>query len=155
MIKVRPAILEDMDWLLEQLKLFSSFYETKYPLFGEEDFVRNGLATMMTNHLVLVAEMFEPELLTGKKPVGFIAGLLVPHIFNPAINCLSETFWWVQPEFRNTRAGYLLIKEFVEYGKKNVNWILCTIEENSPINPDALLFRGFKLKERNYLMEVV
>ncbi len=148
MIFVRPADETDLDWLVVQLKLFSDFYSTKKPLFGREEFVRDGMKAMIASHFVAVAEKEHVG------PVGFIAGLLVPHIFNPMIRCLSECFWWVQKEYRHTRAGYLLLINFVDFGKKNADWILCTIEEHSPINPSALLERGFTLKERNYIMEV-
>lgn len=145
---VRTAVVNDLDWLVQELKLFSDFYKTKHPLFGHEQFVREGMVTMIEKHLVLIAEK------EGVGPIGFIAGLLVPHIFNPLIRCLTEAFWWVKEEFRSSRAGYLLLMEFIEFGKQNADWILCTIEEHSPINQEALTDRGFKLKERNYIMEV-
>lgn len=160
MITIRRAKLEDLDWLIGQLRLFSAFYDSKKPLFGDEKYVREGLTTMIDKHLVLVAVHRADHLdsrcgCTEGHPVGFIAGFLIPHVFNPAITCLSETFWWVQEEHRRSRAGYMLLKEFIEFGKKNVDWILCTIEEHSPINPSALMNRGFKLKEQNFVMEVV
>jgi hypothetical protein len=153
MIRIRRAKQDDLDWMVGELKLFSAFYDSKKPLFGHEGFVREGMTGMMKNHLVLVAER---DGLEGGdyRPVGFIAGLLVQHIFNPLIRCLSETFWWVEEKHRTSRAGFMLLQAFIEFGKQNADWILCTIEENSPIGPDALLARGFKLKEKNFVMEV-
>lgn len=148
MITIRRGKPEDMDWLIQELKLFSAFYDTKHPLFGHEQFVREGMTSMIEKHLVLIAEK------EGIGPVGFIAGLLVPHIFNPLIRCLSETFWWVEEKHRRGRAGFMLLQAFIDFGKQNADWILCTIESNSPVNPNVLLDRGFKLKERNFVMEV-
>ncbi len=149
MITVRRATLNDMEWLVQELRKFAVFYNSKHSLFGHDQFVREGLAVMIDKHYVVIADK------EGVGPVGFIAALMVPHIFNPLIRCLTEAFWWVQEEYRNTsRAGFLLLKAFMEFGKQNADWILCTIEEVSPINPEALLKRGFKLKERNFLLEV-
>lgn len=149
MIHIRKAEPDDMDWIIDQLKLFSEFYTSKLPLFGDEAYVRENMLLMMDNHVVLIADK------AGYGPVGVMAGLLVPHPFNPTIRCLSETFWWVAKDYRASRAGYLLFKEFVRVGQELADWILCTIETHSPVNPDALTSRGFKLKEQNFVMEVV
>lgn len=148
-ITVRPAIVEDLDWLIEQLKSFSRFFGSKIPLYKSEHFAREAMTKMMTDHMVFVAWK------EGIGPVGFIAGFVIPHIFNPTIRVLNETFWWVPEEHRGTRAGYLLLKAFIDFGKEHADWILFTLEDNSPVNEVALLNRGFKLKEKSFLMEVV
>lgn len=145
---VRPATTGDIPWLTEQLKLFSDFYDTRIPLFESEGFVKDSLRKMVLDHVVLVAE--KPEGL-----IGFIGGFLMPHTFNPKITCLTETFWWVAEEHRQSRAGYLLFKAFSNFGEENADWVLCTLEEKSPVNPNALLKRGYTLKERSFMMEVV
>ena len=148
MIKIRPATTDDLEWLIEQLKAFSLFYGTKNGLFSTEQFAREGMTTFMEKHVVFVAE----KDFVG--PIGFIAGLIIPHIYNPTIRVLNEAFWWVPEQHRHSRAGYLLLKAFIEYGKANADWILFTLEADSPVNEFALIDRGFKLKERSYLMEV-
>lgn len=144
---VDRASEKHMDWLIGQLKAFSAIYASKLPLFGDEDYARNALAVLIKDHLVLVAEK-------NFEPVGFIAGLVTPHFFNPDIRVLSETFWWVAPEHRRSRAGALLLQKFVQWGEMNADWITCALEAHSPVNPDALLKRGFVLQERSFLMEV-
>ena len=80
--------------------------------------------------------------------------MIAPHIFNPKIMTLTEVFWWVKPEHRGSRAGRDLIEEFILWGKENVDWIITTLEENSPVNDSVFLNRGFKPKERSFIMEV-
>lgn len=148
MIRIRPATTDDLDWLIHELKEFSLFYGTKNGLFSTEEYTRHGMTTLMKDHLVFVAEK------DYVGPVGFIAGLYSHHIFNPTIRVLTEAFWWVPEQHRRSRAGYLLLQAFVDFGKENADWILFTLEHNSPVNPNALIDRGFKLKERSFLMEV-
>lgn len=148
MIRVRPAISSDIDWIVQELRSFSDFYRTKKPLFQDEKYAKEFITNAIHEHVVFVAE----KDFVG--PIGFIAGLLIPHIFNPTIRVLNEAFWWVPEAYRHSKAGYLLLKEFIEFGKKNVDWILFTLEEGSPVNEFALIDRGFTPKERNYLMEV-
>lgn len=78
----------------------------------------------------------------------------MPHVFNPQIKVLSECFWWVKPEYRGSRAGALLFKNYVEWGKANVDWVTMTLEAHSPVRPEALIKRGFRLQETTFLLEV-
>jgi hypothetical protein len=88
MILVRPAETRDVPWLLDQLQAFSAFYGTKRPLFAGE----HARATiprwveMPDAFPIFVAE-------DGGAPAGFIAGAIHPHLFDPALLCLSELFW--------------------------------------------------------------
>src|SRR5690242_19177309 len=44
------------------------------------------------------------------RPIGVIGGLINPNIYNPEVMCLAEILWYVLPEHRGGRAGYLLLK---------------------------------------------
>ncbi len=147
-IKVRLASLDDLDWLASQSKLFCEFFGTKRSLFKDEAHTRACLKNTIENHILFVAERTDVGL------VGFIGGIVMPHIFNPDITCLIETYWWVAEEYRGTRAGLMLLNEFVEYGKAHTDWVLMTLESGSPVSDRCLLKRGFQLKEQNYLLEV-
>lgn len=146
-MRIRKANSEDIDWLLSELKIFSKVYTTKLSPFGDEAYVRPGILHLIENHLFLIAEL-------ASQPVGLIAGYVSPHFFNPKIRTLSEIFWWVSVEHRNSRAGFMLLREFMEWGKKNVDWITVALEKKSPVSADALLKRGFELQEHSFLMEV-
>jgi hypothetical protein len=147
-IKVRRAVDGDLEWLLTQLRAFSRFFDSKFDLFGEEDHARKVVTNMVENHVVFVAEDSVKGLL------GFIAGYKATHPFNPKIRVLSENFWWVSEEHRGSRAALVLLNAFVEWGKANVDMICMALEAISPVNPDCLAKRGFKLQERAFTMEV-
>jgi hypothetical protein len=147
-IKVRRALSFDVEWMLEELKSFSDFFGTKIPLFGDANKASDILHSLVKNHYFLVAEC------PIRGELGFIAGLLNPHILNPDIIVLSELFWWVKEEHRGSMAGSLLLKDFIEFGKNNADWIICTLEKDSPVNEEAFIRRGFHFQEKSFLLEV-
>lgn len=89
----------------------------------------------------------------GDGAVGFIAGMLSEHPYNPKITVLSELFWWVAPEYRGSSAGARLLQAFEDYGRANAQWVVMTLETKSPVDPRSLERRGFKHFESSYLME--
>lgn len=146
-IIIRKATVNDLDWIVTEVVAFSEFYGSKKRLAVDGEYVRNGLINLVNNHLVLVAQ--SREVLAG-----FIVGMVTPHIFNPTIRTLCEMFWWVTIPFRNSRAGYLLLKEFINYGKTVADWITMCSVSNSPIKDGTLERYGFRMIERSYLLEV-
>ena len=152
-IKVRKGCPDDLGWLLPELQEFSLFFGTRRQLYSDTEFVKIGLMEMMRNDVFLVAER-EADAEGPVTPLGFIAGIVRPHMMNPAITCLNEVFWWVKESERKSRAAVLLFNEFVAWGKENVDWIFFALEAHSPVNEDALIDRGFRLQERNFIMEV-
>lgn len=146
-VTVRPALASDAAWCVDQLKDFADFYNSQHSLFGDREYAISSFQNKIEKHLVYVAER-DGDL------VGFISGYITPHIYNPQITVLTESFWWVVPEHRGSRAGYLLFKNFVEFGKENCDWVITTLESHSPVRDDFLLRHGFKLKEKSYIMEV-
>lgn len=146
--KVRGAALSDLDFILGELKKFADFYESKSSLFGPDDNYNSAIISkLISEHLFLICEHDQDG------SVGFISGTMAPHFLNPNIKVLSEVFWWVRPEYRMSRAGLLLLNAYVDYGKENCDWVTITIEDKSPINDKSLIKRGFKLKEKSFLME--
>lgn len=146
-VYIRRGDLKDIDWMVAQLKEFSRYYGSKRALFGDEAYARNGLVETIKKHLVLVAEK-------DGAPVGFIAGLVSPHLYNPEIRILCELFWWVMPGHRGGRASPMLLDAFVEWGKEHADWITFGTTEKTPIKESSLIRRGFHLQETSYLMEV-
>lgn len=145
-ISVRRAVPSDADWMLPELKSFSAFYGTKRDIFPDDEFAKSRVKFLIDQHIIFVAEKNG----TG---IGFIAGLYTPHLFNPALIVLSEQLWWVKESHRGSRAGLMLLNAFTEFGKVNCDWMTMTLEANSPVNDACLKRRGFKLQERQYLME--
>ncbi len=151
--QIRSATIEDLDWLIEQLKKFSSFYGTHFALFGDEEGSKRFVTNLITNHVVLLAEY-------DNEPLALMAGYLGPHIYNPQIKVLSEMFWWVREEARGTFRGAAacsrLKSAFEERAKtENCDWIILTLIENrSPLKETNIIKSGYHLHERSYLMEV-
>lgn len=159
---VREAQLADLDWLIQQLRLFSDFFSSKIPLFpADESYARGQLSAMIEKHYFRIAEVQDNRAVLGasgqplgEARAGFIAALLSQHWFNPALTTATEIFWWVSPAFRGTRAGALLLVDYIRWAKKNSHWVAFGLEENSPIKDATLIRHGFRLKERSFLMEV-
>lgn len=147
-ILIRTADLNDLDAVLIELKKFSDFFQSKHQLFGaDEAYNRNLISGFIKDHLFYVADH-------GGQIVGFIMGMVTPHLFNPKIRVLTELFWWIKPEHRGSRAGAMLLKAFTDFGKANCDWVIMTLEEISPVKKESLLKRGFKTKETAFMMEI-
>lgn len=146
---IRPANLLDVPWLLDQLRQFDHFFNAKKSLFPKD----TEVATRILEGLITTQPFFVAADTVGR--MGFIAGAVAPHPYNPDLLMLSELFWWVAPEFRGGSAGARLLKHFIVYGiESDVDWIVMTIENGTPIDPASLERAGFRLHERSYLMEV-
>lgn len=81
------------------------------------------------------------------KYTGAIGGLLLPNIFNPDLKALSEVFWYVLPEYRNTRSGLLLLDAFDKCGQEKADETSMCLLMGSPIATKSLEKRGFEMKE--------
>lgn len=151
MTMIRPATADDVTWLLEQLRDFDKFFGGKRSLFPSDPAVaRAVVAELVDQHPFFVAQREDTDV-----RLGFIAGALAPHPYNPELVVLSELFWWVDPLFRrSSSAGARLLDHFVRFGQANADWIQMTLEAQSPIDAGALERRGFVLKERTFLFEV-
>lgn len=155
-ITVRRAIEGDIPWMLDELKKFSDFFGTRIPLF-DPNTAKGTLSQILENHVVFVAVREQEALGTGVSvflPIGFIAGAQVSHPLNPAIRVFAELLWWVQEEFRGSRAGAMLLEQFTAYGREHADWITMTLEAKSPVNPAVLERKGFRHQESSFVMEV-
>lgn len=152
-LTIRGAAPDDLGWILTQLKEFSEFMGTAHPLFGDEEYAADLMLSMMREHLLLVADK------EGQGLVGLVAGFYLPHPFNPKIRSLTETFFWVAKEFRQTFAGGLaatrLLDEFVAWGQKRADQITFSREMHSPFSERNLIRRGFRQAEQTYILEVI
>jgi RimJ/RimL family protein N-acetyltransferase len=147
-IQVRRADADDIPWLVSQLECFNQFFAARRSLFDEAYTRDKFLPPLISHHLVLIAVGAAGD------RMGFIAGMIMPHLFNPSIRTLMELFWWVSPEHRGSRAGLMLLNAFTDWGKANVDWVTLSLEHDSPIKEESMVKRGYRLKERAFLMEV-
>lgn len=148
MIRIRQARLDDVEWILAQVSDFSKFYGAAFDLSGNKEHGRKYISFLIEQHFVRVSEI-------DGKLTGLIAGLVVPHHFNPDLKGLNELLWWVPDEFRKTGSGKLLLEAFLMYGEHNgFDFISFTLEDNSPVRESTLTSRGFRMKEKTYIKEV-
>lgn len=157
MIRVRSAVADDVPWILEQLRAFDAAYHAPRSLYPREDYAQIMLRQLIdvgpfwvAEH-ILSADPEEHRPYTVSWPVGFIAGMVSGHWMNPEIQVLTELLWWVDPQFRGTRAAALLLEEFVAFGREHCEWIICAIGRETQVNPRALERHGFEAFEQNYL----
>ncbi len=146
-VYIRAGTIGDIPWMLGQLKELQLFFGSKKSLYHEESAI-SGLKTIMKTGLVLVAEKES----VGR--IGLIIGAITPHLFNPNVIVLAELLWWVDPAYRATSAGYLLLSEFVSWGKENVDWITFSLQSITPVNESTIKRFGFRHIEACYLIEV-
>lgn len=146
MIKIRQAYKADVPWLFTQCEEFARFYGSKISLAGNPEYGRQFLTELVEKHFVRIGEH-------DGLAVGFIAGTVGPHHFNPDIIQLTELLWWVQPKARTSGVGMRLFEEFMNFGETECNWITFTLEEISPVSDRFLLKRGFRMTEKAYLKE--
>ena len=144
---MRQAVVSDIPWLLEQLKEFETFFNSSLKMYPDPKYAEEFLMAFIGEHFFTIA-------LDDDKPVGFVAGFISGHLFNPKIRTLSEVFWWVSPEHRGSGAASMLMNEFIRYGKQHSDVIHFSLQENTPVSPNHLLIKGFKLREKCYVMEV-
>lgn len=161
-VTARRAAPDDIPWMLDELEQFADFFMTppdapplRHCLWPTRAAAAPMLARLIETQPVLIAERSDYAA-PGAVPerVGFIAGVLAPHPLNPDIRVLSELFWWVVPEARGTRAGALLFQAFEGIGQRSADWIIMTLEAHSPVKPETLTARGYRLHERSFLKEV-
>lgn len=143
---IRTFKMTDLPWLVKQLKDFADFYGTKKSLFLSATNTESLLKNLGINHVMFVAEK-DGEL------QGFIAGYFNPHPYNPEIKVLNEAFFWVEPNKRGSRAAIKLLDRFVGFGKRFADFVSLTLEDESQMSEKHFIKRGFKLKERNFLLE--
>ena len=149
-ILVRPVAHSDVPWLLDQLRTFDAFFNTKYSLLPSE----------AAAHVMLTDWIDHPEqypfwvAVHHDTPVGFIAGVMHPHFYQRSLTCFTELLWWVVPEYRSTSAAYTLLAQFVTYGRAHAQWITMVLGTRTPVKSTTLQRMGFQLRETKFLLEV-
>lgn len=151
MIEIRPANDDDLDWLVGELREFDRFYQTKKRLFGEEAYVREKMLEVIRTHVCIIAENKDPA---STQRIGFIAGILRPHFYNPDLQVLSQLLWWVVPGKRQSVAATMLMDTFIEYGRAYADWITFNMSRWTPVKKESFLRRGFEISDQVYLMEL-
>ncbi len=146
-MNTRRATLEDIPWMIEQLMALNECYGSSHSLFPDEDAATGILQEIIGTQPVVIAELVDGT------PVGFIAGAIHNHPYNPDLIVLSEMFWWVVEKYRGSKASLLLLNEFIAIGERSAHWTIMTVTSETKVDPAHLYSRGFRFKETSYLRE--
>lgn len=89
----------------------------------------------------------------GTVPIGALGAIVVPNVYNPAIQNLAEMFWYVLPEYRKTRAGLLLLNAYVDKSNELGMEATMSLLPSSDVNFKAMKSKGFDLVEYGFRKE--
>ena len=92
----------------------------------------------------------------GEEPVGMLAAVMEPNMWNPKVRQMRELIWYVVPEKRKSTVGGRLFKQYClkgeelkQAGKINVYFTSMM----SSTQACDLESRGFRCTERTYIKE--
>ena len=85
------------------------------------------------------------------KPVGLMWAHLMLSVFDPGVRFYRQQLLYGE---KGTRAAYLLMEEFIDYGRKHADHIITMIGANTNIKCQSLEKRGFRKLEELYICEV-
>jgi hypothetical protein len=147
-IIVRQATPDDIPWLLGQLPGLNALFGSRCTLIPTDEYARAFLPEIIGAHPFFIAS-------DESGPVGFIAGILMPHPLNPAVTVLSEQFWWVSVDAKQrAKVGVVLLDAFEACGREKAQWTVMTLQSSNLVGASLLQRRGFREQERSYLLEV-
>lgn len=151
---VRPAVADDIPWILRELSQFDQFYGASHSLMPSPNFAVERLRVFIedtVHFLFLLVVHQEPG---HAQPVGMLLSTFYAHLFNPEVSVCAELLWWVQPKVRGTVAGAILLDTWLTLVTSRSEWqILTLVERETHVHTRALSRRGFHVKEHNYVRE--
>lgn len=86
--------------------------------------------------------------------VGICVGIIAPNTWNPEVKFLHQLLLYVEPEYRNTRGAYKLVKEFdrVAHDLRDANKIhRFVINVSEPLFDIDFSKFGYKVVEKTWL----
>lgn len=129
--------LEDREFIMIAAEEMNTLYKSNY------DWSLINFVKFLDEDLLLICYR-------DKEPVGFLAASFYASFFDPTVKILQQNLLYARP---GTRAAYLLLKEFVDFGKVNAKHTISMIAENTNIKPSSLEKLGFKKLETLYRLE--
>lgn len=143
-ITVEELSMQDIDWFVDTVVKSMVVDELKRPELFDRPTLYNLVQVGVDAGSAFIARK-------GDEKIGGIGGLLVPHIFNPNIKVLVELAWYVSPEFRRGRAGFMLVKAFVKKAEECADESTLSLLASSQVNHSSLSKLGFSANEVGFL----
>jgi hypothetical protein len=145
-IEIVPLDKSNREWFTEVAAVRMLTDELKRPLLVDLD---------RLYYLAMQGEKEGTAFLAKQGDVycGAIGGILHNNLFNPKFKTLTEIFWYVLPEYRKGRAGYMLLKQFDERAKELADDVVISLLPSSEVNVNSLAKKGFILNEQAFRKE--
>jgi len=144
-MKIRQANKFDIPRLIELMKHYRSCSPLPCLLDSNDvAHVENILTQILAGRgVIFVAEK--------EQVVGMLIAIRNPNIWDPSITAINELAYWVEPEHRNTTAGYKLLSKYRDWCEQakvlgTIHYYTVSKMVNSPdLSYDRLGFK--KLEE--------
>jgi len=144
--EVVPLSDSDMEWFVETAAVRMLKEEVNRPEYVD---IENLYVLASTGAISGTAFVVKKE----GNPVGAIGGILSPHLFNPKMRMLTEVFWYVLPEYRNTRAGLLLLDAYSKKAEEVSDEASFSLLKTSTVKKETLERKGFEFREYAFCKE--
>lgn len=142
--EVRFAQPSDIVWMVEVAGVRMLEEEVKRPDFVNRKALYDLADRSIDNETALICWK-------GEEPVGLLGWLVSSNPFNPDLLVAAEILWYVLPEHRGTRAGYLLMKGFSEWLDKYNILGTMSLLSSSEVSSGSLERFGFKQTEYQFM----
>lgn len=147
MHKVERLTLDDVVWFVEVAAVRMLTDELKRPeLVNLENLYKLAMMGIEGGTAFIVKK--------DGVPVGALGAILTPNLFNPNVKTLAELFWYVLPEQRSSRAGYLLLKSFEERAKEVADECTMSLLPASDVAIKSMNKQGYYLCEFGYRKQI-
>lgn len=143
---VEHLTLDDYVWSVEVAATRMLLEELKRPELLDRENIYMLVDKMIADGTALIVKH-------QGKPVGALGALLLPNTFNPDITTLAEVIWYVLPEYRNTRAGMMLMQGYIEMAEM-ADEATMSLLPSSDVNLQSMAKRGFILEEYAFRKQV-
>ncbi|HLB68751.1 MAG TPA: GNAT family N-acetyltransferase [Thermoplasmata archaeon] len=152
-IRVTPTSESEFPWIMVKLREQAIDYMTdggsSLSLYGGDEHAESMLRLLRADHILLTAVTETGE------AVGFIAGWVSGHPFNPAVRVATHFWWYVDPVHRHSRAASLLLSDFVVTAEdRGCQRITLCLGPRTMIRDESLEKIGFKHSDRCYVKEI-
>lgn len=143
MYTVEDLTARDYKWAVQTAAKNMITEEVKRPdLYNLPQFEMLANLMMKQNTVVIVKYK--------GRPVGVIGGIVNPNLYNPDILTMAEILWYVLPEHRGGRAGYLLLKAIRDKADQYADDLNLSTLSESAVNESSLKKMGFQYVEKSY-----
>lgn len=145
-MELRNLSLDNIQWVVETAAVRMLKEELERPELVNIDSLWRLMSVMLRDGTCWVVE-------DDGECVGVLGSVLTPSMFNHNYMTLAEVFWYVLPEFRQTRAGVLLLNAVEKKAEEVADELIFSLLPASPLKDCSLEKRGYKMVEKVFRKE--